>query len=288
MKKLILSALATLPAHAASLWTENFEGYNLAANNLETQSNSAWYTEPANTPAIAVLGVGSILPVNYGGNFGSKALAIGGLDPQAHLDSEDQDPVLDVSFGVSPTQAGFRPVAPNTQLRFSVDLLLNTGGSGQSLTDQFRFTFVDQSSPEVQLATLMFDNSDSGFATVIRDNMDPVDVGTFNTGARIPLNVAFTLNLVISPLLNKWSGSINGVSMFANVDMTKATTNLEGDPAIPRADLGSFSIDWIKGGTTWGSNYLVADNFSLTAVPEPSVPVLASVFALAGILRRRR
>jgi hypothetical protein len=280
MKKLILSALATLPAHAAIFWTENFEGYNLAANNLETQSSSAWYTEPANTPAIAVLGVGSIVPVNYGGNFGSKALAIGGVDPGGSPS--------DLSFGVSPTQAGFRPVAPNTQLRFSVDLLLNTGGSGQSLTDQFRFTFVDQSSPEVQLATLMFDNSDSGFATVIRDNMDPVDVGTFNTSARIPLNVAFTLNLVISPLLNKWSGSINGVSMFANVDMTKATTNVLGATAAPRADLGSFSIDWIKGGTTWGSNYLVADNFSLTAVPEPSVPVLASVFALAGILRRRR
>ena len=177
-------------------------------------------------------------------------------------------------------------------MSFSVDLLLNTG-SGQSLTDQFRLTFVDQSSPEVQLATLMFDNSDSGFATVIRGNMnaDPLEASTFNTGARIPLNVAFTLNLVINPLLNKWSGSIDGVSMFANVDMTKATTNLGGDLATPRPDLGSFSVDWIKGGANWGSNYLVADNFSLQSqqpVPEPSVPVLASVFALAGILRRRR
>lgn len=282
MKKLILSALVTLPAHAASLWTENFEGYNLADDNLETQSGGAWYTEPANTPAIAVLGGGSFLPVNYGGSFGNQSLVIGGVDPGVSAP--------DLSFGVSPSAAGFVPAPPETELSFSVDLLLNTG-SGQSLTDQFRFTFVDQSSPEVQLATLMFDNSDSGFATVIRGNMDPVDVGTFNTGARIPLNVAFTLNLVINPLLNKWSGSIDGVSMFANVDMTKATTNLDGDPATPQADLGSFSVDWIKGGTTWGDNYLVADNFSLQSqqpVPEPSVPVLASVFALAGILRRRR
>jgi hypothetical protein len=278
MKKLMLLTLGVLPAYSTVLWTEDFETYDVGVNNLEAQSNGAWLTDPIETPAIAVIG-NSGLPTS----LGSKSLAVGGLP------TDDSEVTLGVAYALSPTSAGFDPVAydPEVELSFSVDLILNSG-SGQSLVDDFRFSFTDLNGTE--LATLLFtqDAVEAGSATVIRSNT----AGVFATQALIPLNTAFTLNLVMNPLLNKWSGSLTPfdgsvVSLFANVDITQ---NPATDPA-PEATVGSFAIDWIKGGATWGDNFLLADNFTLQSqvpVPEPSVPVLASVFALAGILRRRR
>ena len=278
MKKLMLLTLGVLPAYSAVLWTEDFEAYDVGVDNLEAQSGGDWLTDPIETPAIAVIG-NSGLPAP----LGSKSLAVGGLP------TDDREATLGVAYALSPTSAGFDPVAsdPEVELSFSVDLILNSG-SGQSLVDDFRFSFTDLNGTE--LATLLFtqDAVEAGNATVIRSNT----AGVFATQALIPLNTAFTLNLVMNPLLNKWSGSLTPfggsvVPLFANVDITQ---NPATDPA-PEATVGSFAIDWIKGGATWGDNFLLADNFSLQSqepVPEPSVPVLISVFALAGILRRRR
>lgn len=282
MKKLLLSTLAVLPAHATVLLTENFESYDLGFDNLEAQSGGAWLTDPVETPAIAVVG-NSGLPVA----FGSKSLAVGGLP------TDDSEFTPGVAYALSPESAGFDPALsqPETELSFAVDLILNTG-SGQSLVDDFRFSFTDLAGTE--LATLLFTqaldaNGDAidGFATVIRSNTN----GVFNTQALISLNAAFTLNLVMNPLLNKWSGSIGSLgggsfALFANVDMTQNP----GPPA-PEANVGSFAIDWIKGGDNWGDNFLLADNFSIQSqvpVPEPGVPLMLSSFALAAFLRRRR
>lgn len=282
MKKLLLAALAVLPAHATILLFEDFESYNVGVDNLEAQSNGAWLTDPIETPAIAVVG-NSGLP----GSFGSKSLAVGGLP----TDGSEVNP--GVAYALSPAESGFDPALshPETELSFTVDLILNSG-SGQSLVDDFRFSFTDLAGTE--LATLLFTqalnpNGDAidGFATVIRSNSN----GVFNTQALISLNAAFTLNLVMNPLLNKWSGSIGTLgggsfALFANVDMTQNP----GPPA-PESNVGSFAVDWIKGGADWGDNFMVADNFliqSQTPVPEPGVILMLSSFALASLLRRRR
>jgi len=282
MKNLLFFTLAILPAHSTVLWTENFESYDLNVDNLEAQSGGAWLTDPVETPAIAVVG-NSALPSAFGG----QSLAVGGLP------TDDSEATLGVAYALSPVDAGFDPAAshPETELTFAVDLILNTG-SGQSLVDDFRFSFTDLNGTE--LATLLFtqaldSNGDAidGFATVIRSNMNDA----FNTQALISLNAAFTLNLVMNPLLNKWSGSIGSLgggsfALFANVDMTQ-----NAGPPAPEATVGSFAIDWIKGGTSWGDNFLVADNFLLQSqvpVPEPGVPLLLSSFALAAFVRRRR
>jgi hypothetical protein len=280
MKTLILASLAVMPAHSATLWSENFESFDAGVSNLEQQSNGAWLTDPVETSAIAVV-LNDQLPTSFGG----KSLAIGGV-PTDGTEAE-----LGVAYALSPEASGFDPAtsAPETELSFSVALVLNTGTSaGGTLVDDFRFSFTDLNN--VPLATLLLKQSaEAGFATVIRSNMAEVG-GVFDTLARIPLNQAFTMNLVMSPLLNKWSGSLTTdsgpVSMFSNVDMTRN----EGPP-VPNSTIGSFSIDWLKGGDEWGSNYLVADNFLLqsqTPIPEPGVPLMISGLAVASLLLRRR
>jgi hypothetical protein len=282
MKKLILASLAVMPAHSATLfWTENFESFDTGVNNLETQSSGDWVTDPVATPAIAVIENSPSSPLFS--SFGSKSLAIGG-EPTDNTEME-----LGVAYALSPLNSGFDPAtsSPETELSFSVALVLNTG-TGGSLVDDFRFSFTDLNN--IPLATLLLRQSgEAGFATVIRSNMAAVG-GVFDTQARIPLNTEFTMNLVMSPLLNKWSGSITtgsgSVSMFSNVDMTR-----NDGPPEPDSTIGSFSIDWIKSGGEWGSNYLVADNFLLQSqapIPEPGVPLMISGLAVASLLLRRR
>lgn len=282
MKNLLALAFAILPAHATVLWTEDFESYDVGVDNLELQSGGAWLTDPVETPAIAVI-ANTGLPAT----FGTKLLVVGGLP------TDGSETNLGVAYALSPEVTGFDPLLsdPEVELSFTADLILNTG-TGQSLTDDFRLSFTDLNGTE--LATLLFtqaldSNGDAidGFATVIRSNGGG---GVFNTQALISLNAAFTLNLVLNPQLNKWSGGIGAVggtgsfALFANVDLTQNS----GPPA-PEANVGSFAIDWIKGGENWGDNFLVADNFLLQSqVPEPSVPLMISSFALAALLRRRR
>ena len=284
MKKLIILALCISPAHSAVLWTDNFEGYNLVgpADNLETQSAGSWLTDPQNTTAIAVI-ANSGLPTSFGG----KSLAVGGIDPGGATTT------LGVAYALSPEATGFNPTAsaPFTELSFSADFILNSGAGG-SLVDDFRLSFEDLKGTE--LAALLFTQALDGagapvpgYATIVRSNVKQA----YNTQVLIALNSGFRINLVMSPLLNKWSGSINELnsgpfSMFANVDLTQN----EGPP-VPEATIGSFAIDWMKNGSNWGSNYLIADNFILqsqTPVPEPSVPLMISVFTLGAFLRRRR
>lgn len=288
MKNLILASLAVMPAHSATLlWTENFEGFDAGVNNLEEQSGGDWLTDPIETPAIAV-----IANTNSGlsASFGTKSLAVGGLP------TDNSEVELGVAYALSPSASGFDPAtsSPETELSFSVALVLNTGGGG-SLVDDFRFSFTDINN--IPLATLLFSQARdgsgdpvAGFATVIRSNMAAVG-GVYDTQSLIPFNTEFTMNLVMSPLLNKWSGSITNdsggsFSMFSNVDMTQ-----NAGPPAPDSTIGSFTIDWIKGGAEWGDNYLVADNFLLQSqapIPEPGVPLMISVLAFASLLVRRR
>lgn len=285
MKKLILASMAVLPAHSATLlWTEDFEGFNVGVNNLEQQSGGNWLTDPVQTPAIAVV-ENSGLSLS----FGTKSLAVGGLA------TDNSEAELGVAYALSPEASGFDPAtsSPETELSFSVALVLNTG-TGGSLVDDFRFSFTDLNN--IPLASLLLsqarDNSGNpvpGFATVIRSNMAAVG-GVYDTQSLIPFNTEFTMNLVMSPLLNKWSGSITdsggSFSMFSNVDMTQN----EGPP-VPDSTIGSFTIDWIKGGAQWGDNYLVTDNFLLQSqapIPEPGVPLMISGLAVASLLIRRR
>jgi hypothetical protein len=89
---------------------------------------------------------------------------------------------------------------------------------------------------------------------------------------------------------NKWSASlglIDGgevVSLFSSVDINADLLNN------PTADLGSFSMDWMKSGEGWDDNFMLVDNVSIesmASVPEPGTLPLCCVFSTTMLIWRR-
>jgi hypothetical protein len=273
---LLLVSLAsiTLPAAATTVvWQENFENFDLNIDNLEgqgdpTNPNRDWLTDPENSPAFAVISTAGLgLP----SSFGNKVLAVGGLDPG----------VAESSYLLSPSIVFSTPSIEVPSVRLSLDMVFNSGSLPSGITNNFRLSFFDgELFPE--LATLTFaPSANAGFVDLFRSN----GVSVFNTQALIPTNSAFTLQILISPLFNKWSASVINatggiVPLFANVDMTVLDN---------QSDFGGFSIDWLENGEGWGSNTLLVDNIKFVeTVPEPGTAMLATVLASLALIRRRR
>jgi hypothetical protein len=272
---LFCSLFISLPAMSSVIWQENFESYNLSLDNLEDQGVAAggaptrdWLTDPMNTPAIGVIATTGL---GFPASFGSNVLAVGGIDP-----GETDSP--GVSFLISPSAVFYSPTIELPGVRLDMDMSLNSAGLGR-LTDSFRLSFFD--SELVELATITFSPGQNDLVAVSRFNGTSV----FNTQAILATDSVFSLELLINPVLNKWTGTIipqvgSAFSIFANVDMT---TQLN------EKDFGGFAIDWFKSSSpSWGDNTLLVDNLVLTAIPEPSTILLSSILSCMVILLRRR
>ncbi len=278
MKKIFTVALicSTAAVQAASIWSDNFESYDTAGSNLEAQ-NPAWLTGPAATPSIAAFDNTTYdLPTS----FGSVSLAVGGIAPSFGPDDESS-----VVYALSPAAASFIPSGPLPVAHFTTDLILSTLST---FTDSFRLSFFDGNIDQPQtLASLLFTGSQTSGFSIIRNN--GTSDGTFDTGAALALNAAYTLDLTMNLDYMKWSATITPVgstatpiALFANVDFTGNTA--------AQGDIGGFAIDWISSdGTNWGDNYMVLDNMVLeSAVPEPSSSLLIALGGFACLTRRRR
>ncbi len=271
MKYLLLLLSLQVTVNGALIWSESFETYDTGIDNLEGQ-NPAWLTDPVATDSIAVIPTTGF---NLPGSYGSKALVVGGIPPVDETTSG-------IAFVTSPTVASFVPAGQVTEAAFSVDLTFSSGDL-DSLTDSFRLTFFDLQYTE--LATLLFSPSvESGSVSLYRSNT----VNTFDVQTSISVDTPITLSLVMNLELNKWSGSIvaagstSTLNLFSNVDMTAGTGE---------SNLGGFDLVWLRDGGNWGSNYLVADNMSLTSqipIPEPSSVLLVFGTLIVGLFRRIR
>lgn len=263
-------------ANGALIWSDNFESYDTSINNLDGQvapSVTSWYTGPANTVAIA-----AISTTGFPASFGTKSLAIGGVDPTALPDA----PVTG-AYVESPTVAAFAPSGEVTEAVFSTDMIF--GGAGlPTITDRFRMDFFDSEADT--FASLLFESRDGTVdVAILRDNT----VELLNTQTFFEVDTAVTLTLVMNFDLNKWSGSLGPVGgsrvpIFANVDMTGAATW--------EKDLGGFAVNWLQGDSDkWGQNTLFMDNVSLSSqvpIPEPSSSLLLCGFSLLALFRRGR
>ena len=275
MKKILTAALicSTATAHAALIWSDNFESYDTGALYLETQ-NSDWLTGPTGTESIAAF---DNTPNNLPTSFGSVSLGVGGLPPSFGADDDTS-----VVYALSPLAASFIPSGPLPVAHFTTDLILSVPST---FTDSFRLSFFDGNSQT--LSSLLFTPSLTSGLSIIRNN-GTVD-GTFDTGATLALNAAYTLDLTMNLDYMKWSATITPVgstsapvALFANVDLTRNTDAQD--------NIGGFAIDWISpDGTTYGDNYMVLDNMVLeSAVPEPSSSLLIALGGFACLTRRRR
>lgn len=275
MKKILIAALICSNAHAALIWSDDFENYDTSLLDLEDQ-NSAWFTGPVATQSIAVLDNDSSAPAT----FGNKTLAVGGYAPD--FGTGDDTTVV---YALSPVAANFTMTGPLPEAHFTTDLILNAG-SVASLTDAFRLSLFDSSSNT--LTSLLFSaGSTAGTVSVFRNDGG---AGTYDTGAALQVNAAYTLKLLMNMDYQKWSATITPtgstaapVTLFANVNLTANTA--------AQADLGGFVLDWISGdsGANWGENSLNLDNMVLeSAVPEPSSAMVLALCAVACLQRRRR
>jgi hypothetical protein len=269
MKFILFFLTLQLTANGALIWSESFEAFDPAIDNLEGQ-NDSWLTDPIGTDSMAVIStVGFELPLSYG----DKSLAIGGIPPVGELNSG-------IAYLSSPTVASFTPDSELKEAVFSVDLVFNSANL-DSLTDSFRVTFLDQGFEE--LSTILFGpSSTSGMVNVYRSNT----INTFNTQTSFSVDTAVTLNLVMNFDLNKWSGTLleqsSGtlLNLFSNVNMTAG---------IGEANLGGFDMAWLRGDTEWGGNFMIVDNVSLASqVPEVNSLAWVAGALLMGLFRRLR
>ncbi|MCX8496140.1 MAG: PEP-CTERM sorting domain-containing protein [Akkermansiaceae bacterium] len=273
MKKILTAALicSAATAHAASIWSDNFESYDTSALYLETQ-NPNWLTGPAGTESIAAFDNSAQNPP---ASFGTKSLAVGGVPPS--FGSGDDTSVV---YALSPQAASFIPSGPLPVAHFTTDLILSIP---TTFTDSFRLSFFDGNSET--LSSLLFTKSLTSGFSISRNN----GTSTFDTGAALSLNAAYTLDLTMNLDYMKWSATITPVgststpvALFANVDLTSNTA--------AQKDIGGFAIDWISSdGTNWGDNFMMLDNMVLeSAVPEPSSSLLIALGGFACLARRRR
>lgn len=274
MKK-IATALFLAPAlsQAALIWSENFETIDIVSfDNVEDQTGGDWLTSPIADPAAAVLANDTLVA-----SLGTQSLYLGGLAPAGAATT--------VASAYSPLTASYAPTLTEPAVLFSTYLYFDPNGQ-LDLTDSFSLSFYDQN--DDSLASVIFTASaTSGFVSIYRDNI----AAQFDTSVIVANNAAVRMDFLIDLSLNKWTGTLTPdgtttvINMFADVTFTENagvdTNSLE---------LGSFGFDWVKetGSPTWGDNFIVADNITLTSVPEPSAALLGGFGLLALASRRRR
>lgn len=278
----LLPLIGSAQAVVVTVWSENFESFDTSKSAVEDQTAGDWYTSPVNTDTIAAINTLGDFPAQ----FGSKVLVVGGIDPVFDNvpGGADDGADIDVAFTVASAACYNAPTLANPISRLTTELFFSPG-TGTSMTDSFRLSFVDGEGDA--LTNLLFapSTTQAGQVSIFRYN----NVNVIDTGATIPVGVGARLELLFDTTINKWSASLsgldglNGFVVFANVD-----ANVAPSPSLGN-DFGSFSIDWLRntGNTGWDDNYLAVDNITLESVPEPGTLVLLGFSPLLFARRRR-
>ena len=152
----------------------------------------------------------------------------------------------------------FQPLATGRpSVNFSVDLRVIDSANGRY--DRFECGIYNIAGE--RLAAVVLDNAN---LQILRDD----GTGTLaNTGARFANNVQSTLAFSIDFAANTWSASLSGTALFSAAPFNSAGAE---------RDLGDVDLVWrIRNAATPGDNYLVFDNYRLTAEAAATAPVIS-------------
>jgi hypothetical protein len=151
----------------------------------------------------------------------------------------------------------FQPIAQGRPLvTILIDLAIVDSSNGAY--DSFGLGLFNRNSEF--LAGVFFDNSNLG---VYYDNHSGV---LFDTGTRFQNGAGYLLAMTIDYAANTWAATLNGTLLFTNRTFHAA--------GLVR-DLGPVTFDWfVSDRANPGNNYLLFDDFSITASPTPSPPVI--------------
>lgn len=155
----------------------------------------------------------------------------------------------------------FQPVAQGRPIvNFSVDFSITDSTFANGQYDDFGFSIYNRSG--LLLATIRLDNSNLG---IYYNTGAASDVNTgrqFTNGTRHRL--AFSANFAS----NLWSATLNGTALFTSIPLNTIGRTL---------DLGDVDVMWrLKTAGTPGDNYIIFDNYSLSASAVPVAPAITA------------
>jgi C1A family cysteine protease len=153
----------------------------------------------------------------------------------------------------------FQPVAQGRPIvTFSVEFSITDSTSANGQYDDFGFSIYNRSGQ--LLATIRLDNSN---LRIYYNNGAASDVDTgrqFSNATRHRLT--FTANFAS----NLWSATFNGTALFTSIPLNTVGRTL---------DLGDVDILWrLKNANAPGDNYIIFDNYSLSANAVPVAPTI--------------
>jgi hypothetical protein len=244
---LALAGAAHLAAATATLYATRFESDEGFSTELDLAGQGGWVSDGS------------------GGN-GVVSNYISGLQQQAYV-------------GFSPPAPGvtslslWRPVnfVPSNAalVRFSVEL--SVMDSSTTNRDGFYWSIYNRAGH--RLCGVLFDNRDLG---IWRDADDGYLYSTgwgFENGS--DSNGVYTLQLLLNFTANRWDAFVNGTQVITNQLITTVGAAL---------DFGDADAEWVLGAASApGDNYMLFDNYSVTADPIPQViPTLQPPIAVGG------
>lgn len=154
----------------------------------------------------------------------------------------------------------FQPVAQGRPIvNFSVDFSITDSTFANGQYDDFGFSIYNRSG--LLLATIRLDNSN--LRIYYNNGAADVDTGRqFVNATRHRL--VFSANFAA----NVWSATLNGTALFTAIPLNTIGRTL---------DLGDVDVLWrLKSAGTPGDNYIIFDNYSLSASAVPVAPEISS------------
>ena len=165
----------------------------------------------------------------------------------------------------------FSPLgAAKPLVKFRVTIAIIDSQNG--FYDCFRWSVY--STNRQRLFTLDFDNLDLSVNYLLENSTTFI-----STGRRFPNDETMELEVEMDFTANRWHASLSGLSLVTNQPITQANVPLH---------LGSIDAVWVHGvPSAPGDNYMLFDNYSVTAQAPPVKPLLLPLgFVTAQFLLR--
>lgn len=234
------TGLILLPPSARAVEREiyftDFEGATPGDDNLD--GYDSWSGNPDNR-----------------GSHGIDSAAAEGLGQTAFIGFGSPGFTTSASVGRVITHDPVATGEPYVRLSAVVGLndSVSTGGGGILARDNFFISFFNSSF--TPLASLNYNNTEAGFG-LWRDD----EVTTHDTGEEFIRNEIQLLFIEIDLINNLWSVELDGFAIFTDQQFT-AQTGIT-------MDLGGTAIVWQRAGFSWGNNWLLFDDWSVSVDSE--------------------
>jgi hypothetical protein len=186
----------------------------------------------------------------------------------------------------------WRPVSNNNgsqEIKFSVDLAIYPAGNGQK--DSYCFTVVNSNNEGLCGVNFTTPGGTGTIGDITGNLFNSATGGNPNgTATTYTLGTSYKLNIDVHFDTQKWGASLTG-GEYASATSIFSDASFNSNTA---SDLAYIAAGWdlpVVAPTGTGYGFMAFDNYTITAIPEPSSASLAlggAVFLGGAMLMRRR